>query len=58
MLLCDTYHTDGYRSKWWGTEEDWNTIGATIRRDEVPTLIAHYVGDGMVIEGRLVFNAH
>src|SRR5690606_356793 len=57
--LCDTYHTEGYRSKWWGTKEDWALIGATVKQDEVPTVIAHFVGDGQdTIEERRVFNAH
>ena len=59
ILLCDTYHTHDYRSKWWGTKEDWASIGATVKHEEGPTIIAHFVGDDLVtLEERRVFNAH
>lgn len=59
ILLCDKYHTHGFRSKWWGTAEDWASMGATINRDEVPTIIAHFVGDDLVtLEERRVYCAH
>lgn len=58
ILLCDTYHTHGFRSRWWGTEADWTSVGATVGPDQKPTIIAHFGGDDLVtLEERRVFNA-
>ncbi len=58
ILLCDTYETKGYRSKWWGTGEDWAAVGGAVLPKELPTIIARYVGDAdWSLEPRLVFNA-
>ncbi len=58
ILLCDTYKTKAYRSKWWGPKEDWAAVGGTVRAGEEPTIIVHYVGDAdWSLEPRLVFNA-
>lgn len=58
LLLCDTYETQGYRSKWWGTIEDWLSIGASVKDDQEPTVIARYrENTGLQVDPCLVFNA-
>ncbi|WDI43720.1 ArdC-like ssDNA-binding domain-containing protein [Bremerella sp. P1] len=56
LLLCDTYETKGYRSKWWGTYEDWAAAGATVKGGQEPTVIVRYCG-GDQVESDLAFNA-
>lgn len=56
LLLCDTYETKDYRSKWWGTVEDWSSIGIDVKDGQEPTVIVHYLG-GNQVESALVFNA-
>ena len=58
ILLCDTYRTHGYRSRWWGTTEDWSSIGADVHDDQEPTVIARYrENTGLQVDPCLVFNA-
>jgi len=56
LLLCDTYETKGYRSKWWGTIEDWMEVRAEVKDGQEPTVIVQYRDVGSV-EPCLVFNA-
>lgn len=56
LLLCDTYRTHCYQSKWWGTAEDWAGAGATVKGDQEPTVIVSY-RHGYSVEPCLVFNA-
>ena len=56
ILLCDTYETHGYRSKWWGTFEDWTAAGVSVKSGQEPTVIVRYCG-GDNVESNLVFNA-
>jgi len=58
LLLCDTYRTLGYHSKWWGTAEDWAAIGAAIKEGQEPTVIAQYRPDASrQVDPCLVYNA-
>lgn len=59
LLLCDSYYTKGFRSKWWGTAEDWESLGHPIQAGEEPTVIAKYCDGGWSreIDHSLVFNA-
>ncbi|HAH48888.1 ArdC-like ssDNA-binding domain-containing protein [Gimesia sp.] len=57
LLLCDTYHTKGYRNKWWGTAEDWEAIGAVVKYGQEPTVIAQYRDVGCKADPCLVFHA-
>lgn len=57
LLLCDTYITKGFHSKWWGTAEDWASIGANPKEDQEPTVIAQYRDAGCKVDLCLVFNA-
>jgi len=58
VLLCDTYWTKSYRSKWWGTAEDWARLGAVIKLEETPTVIVRQPNDpGAGFEPCLVYNA-
>ncbi len=58
LLLCDTYETLGYRSKWWGTAEEWRAVLADIEDDQEPTVIARYrENTGLQVDPGLVFNA-
>lgn len=58
LLLCDTYRTLGYHSKWWGTAEDWSAIGAAVKEDQEPTVIAQYRSDASLqVDPCLVYNA-
>lgn len=58
ILLCDTYWTKGYRSKWWGTIEDWEIAGAIVKNGERPTVITQLRNaDGYEVDPCLVFNA-
>tara|TARA_R110002167_G_scaffold77944_8_gene216108 strand:- start:39184 stop:40218 length:1035 start_codon:yes stop_codon:yes gene_type:complete len=57
LLLCDTYHTKGYRNKWWGTAEDWEAIGAVLKDCQEPTVIARYPDNSSLrLDPCLVFN--
>tara|TARA_R110002095_G_scaffold6094_3_gene12732 strand:- start:680 stop:1705 length:1026 start_codon:yes stop_codon:yes gene_type:complete len=58
LMLCDTYETKGYRSKWWGTAEDWRAVHADVEDDQDPTVIARYRENaGLQVDPCLVFNA-
>jgi antirestriction protein ArdC len=57
LLLCDTYHTKGYLNKWWGTAEDWASVGTAIKSGEEPTVIARYRDAGCIVDPCLVYNA-
>lgn len=56
LLLCDTFCTKGYHSKWWGTAEDWESVGATVKNGQRPTVIAHYPEIGYDIKPCQVYN--
>jgi len=58
LLLCDTYETEGYRSKWWGTADDWRAVGADIKSRQEPTVITRYRENaGLKVDHCLAFNA-
>lgn len=51
IVLCDVAKVRHYNGKWWGTLEDWKSIGGSVKHGERPTLVANHSASGAIACG-------